>query len=94
MKHIYKNVHETVVSSRVNDVPFLYNMQLCNVLWCSSTQLFFSDYNFALRPFSIAVVLSARVERTCFNFCYRCLIWAFSVVCFCARRHAWKLNYT
>ena len=27
-----------------------------------------------LRPFSIAVVLPARAERTCFNFCYRCLI--------------------
>ena len=25
-------------------------------------------------------------------FWYRCLIWAISV-CFCARRHAWKLNY-
>ena len=27
-----------------------------------------------LRPFSIAVVFPARAERTCFNFCYRCLI--------------------
>ena len=44
------------------------------------------------RPFAIAVVLPARAERTCFNFCYRCLIWAFSVR-FCARGHAWKLSY-
>ena len=40
------------------------------------------EVSWMLRPFSIAVVLPARVERTCFNFCCRCLIWAFSVSAF------------
>ena len=74
-----------------HDALYSIKFSLCKIC-CNSFKSYKVISFVPKRPFSVAVVLPARAERACFNFCYRCLIWAFSV-CFCARRHAWKLNY-